>query len=183
VTLRTGHGTGAGQPRIEVLPPDEQPSKAAEADPLATGRDAAGKVRDTASARALAKLPRRTKILPRKLATDPRFEPHNRRRLEWQRKRVAELAGAHGHVSHGVGAMLNAAAWLYAGAEFAAELAAETGDLDMFKVSASLSGTARQHELASWELSAREASAPGNKIQDMDTLLAALPKRVNNSGT
>jgi hypothetical protein len=74
---------------------------------------------------------------------------------------MAELAGAHGGVSHGVGAMLNAAAWLYAGGEFAAELAAETADLDLFKVAASLTGTARQHELAAWELSAREAEARG----------------------
>jgi hypothetical protein len=161
VALRTGHGAGAGQPRVEVLPPDEQPHAAAQADPLTTDRDAAGRVTTTDAARALARLPRRSKVLPRKLALDPRFEPHNRRRLEWQRKRMAELAGAHGGVSHGVGAMLNAAAWLYAGGEFAAELAAETADLDLFKVAASLTGTARQHELAAWELSAREAEARG----------------------
>jgi hypothetical protein len=107
----------------------------------------------------MAKLPRRTRHVPRQLALDPRFEPHNRRRLEWQRKRVAELHAAHGGVSYGVGAMLNAAAWLYAGGEFAAEQAAETGDVELFKVAASLSGTARQHELAAWELAAREAQA------------------------
>lgn len=160
MSLRKGHGTGAGVPRVEVLPPDELPPvQAAEADPLTTGRDAAGKVRSSAAAKALASLPRRSRILPRRLACDPRFEPHNARRLEWQRKRMAELQAAHGGVSHGVGAMLNSAAWLYAGAEFAAELGAETGDLELFKLAATLSATARQHELAAWELSAREASA------------------------
>ena len=88
------------------------------------------------------------------------------RRLEWQRKRLAELAGAHGGVSHGVGAMLNAAAWLYAGGELAAELAAETMDLELFKLAASLTGTARQHELAAWELSARESAVRGTQGED-----------------
>jgi hypothetical protein len=143
-----------------VLPPDEQPpAQAVGADPLATGRDDRKRVRTTAAAQALAKLPRRSRFLPRTLACDARFAPHNRRRLEWQRKRMAELQAAHGGVSHGVGAMLNAAAWLYAGGEFAAELAAQAGDLDGFKSAASLTSTARQHELAAWELCAREAAA------------------------
>ena len=147
-----------GALRPAVLPADEQPgAQAVGPDPLATGRDAAGKIRSTAAAVALAKLPRRSRFVPRKLACDPRFEPHNARRLEWQRKRMAEIQAAHGAVSHGVGAMLNAAAWLYAGGEFAAERAAESGDLEGFKAAASLTSTARQHELAAWELSAREA--------------------------
>jgi hypothetical protein len=177
VAIRTGHGSGAGQPRIEVLPPDEQPHAAAIADPLTTDRDAAGRVTSSAAARALAKLPRRSKVLPRKLALDPRFEPHNQRRLDWQRKRLAELAAAHGGVSHGVGAMLNAAAWLYAGGELAAELAAESCDLDLFKLAASLTGTARQHELAAWELSAREAQTHRAKPVPMADWLAGVSKK------
>ena len=160
MTLRSGHGNCRGSVRVEVMPADEQPgAQAGGPDPIAAGRDAAGKVRSTAAAVALAKLPRKSKFIPRKLACDPRFEPHNRRRLEWQRKRMAELQAAHGGVSHGVGAMLNAAAWLYAGAEFAAELAAESGDPEGFRTAGSLSSTARQHELAAWEISSREAQA------------------------
>lgn len=156
-----GHGNATGSQRIEVTPADELsgPAQAGGADPLAAGRDSAKRVRTTAAARALAKLPRRSRFLPRKLACDPRFEPHNARRLEWQRKRMAELQASHGHVSHGVGAMLNAAAWLYAGGEFAAELAAESADLEGFRSAATLTSTARQHELAAWELCAREAKA------------------------
>jgi len=159
MALRTGHGNGAGSPRIETLPADELPkAQAVGADPIEAGRDPKTKrLTSSEAARAMAKLPRRSRFIPRKLALDPRFERHNLRRLEWQRKRMAELQAAHGGVSHGVGAMLNAAGWLYAGAEFAAELAAESGDLELFKTSATLSSTARQHELASWELSAREA--------------------------
>ncbi len=59
--------------------------------------------------------------------------------------------------------MLAAAAWLHAGSEFAAELAAEAGDLEGFKVSATLSATARQHDLAAWELAVREGKARGDR--------------------
>lgn len=180
MAMRAGHGSGAGTPRIEVLPADELPqAQAAGADPLAAGRDAAGKVRSAAAARAMAKLPRRSRFVPRKLALDPRFEQHNRRRLEWQRKRMAELQAAHGGVSHGVGAMLNAAAWLYAAGEFASELAAETADLEAFKQAATLTSTARQHELAAWELCAREALARPKPADDND--FAAKAKALNGA--
>lgn len=161
MALRSGHGNGASSPRIEVLPPDELPkAQAAGRDPIQAGRDPLTKrLKTSEAARAMAKLPRRSRFLPRQFACDPRFVPHNRRRLEWQRKRMAELQTAHGGVSHGVGAMLNAAAWLYAGGELAAELAAESGEVELFKAAASLTSTARQHELAAWELSAREAAA------------------------
>jgi hypothetical protein len=165
MALRTGHGAGAGVPRIEVLPPDEQPfAPAGAAVPLAAGRDAAGRVRSTAAARALAKLPRRGSVLPRKIACDPRFEPHNRRRLEWLRARRAELYAATGGVSHGVGAMLASAAWLYAGSEFAAELGAASGNVDWLKTSAALSTQARGHDMGAWEMAVREA-----KVRTDDT--------------
>jgi hypothetical protein len=181
MALRSGHGKGAGTPHVEVLPPDELPSaQAVGPDPIAAGRDAAGKVRSSAAAKALAALPRRSRFLPRKLACDPRFEAHNARRLEWQRKRMAELQAAHGHVSYGVGAMVNAAGWLYAGGEFASELAAETGDLESFKSAATLTSTARQHELASWELAAREAQA---RPKAKNSVLAAIEAKASGGGS
>ena len=157
MTLRRGHGEGAGSPRVEVLPPDEQPfAPAGVAVPLEGGRDRSGRLRTAAAARAMAQLPRRGAFLPRKLKCDPRFEPHNRRRLDWLRARRTELAASTGGVSHGVGAMLAAAAWQHAAGEFAAELAAEAGDVELFKIAATLSSTARQHDLAAWELACRE---------------------------
>jgi len=178
VVLRNVATQGRSSVHVEVLPPDEQPqAQAVGGDPLVTGRDSAGKLRSSAAARALAKLPRRSRFLPRKLACDPRFEPHNRRRLEWQRKRMAELQAAHGAVSHGVGAMINAAAWLYAGGEFASERAAETSDLEGFKSAATLTSTARQHELAAWELCARES-----KVRPGATPTAAALARFTSNG-
>jgi hypothetical protein len=60
--MRTGHGRGAGVPRIEVLPPDELPAgvpaeTGGHADPAAAvQRDRAGRVADAASAAVLGRL-------------------------------------------------------------------------------------------------------------------------------
>ena len=161
MALRDGHGKGSGMPRVEVLPPDELPHAPADvaAPVLAAGRDASGRLRTSEAARALARLPRRGTVLPRKIACLPGFDVHNRRRLEWLKARRQELADSTGAVSHGVGAMLAHAAWMYAASEFAAERAAETGDMDLFKQSAALSATARQHDLAAWEMAVREGKS------------------------
>ena len=80
---------------------------------------------------------------------------------------MAELQDAHGFVSSGAGAMLVSAGWLYAAGECAAELAGESLDFDLFRTAASLTSTARQHELAAWKLGAarvrraRRGAAPG----------------------
>ena len=87
----------------------------------------------------------------------PLFAVHNRRRGEWLRPRRTELAQVTGRVSHGVGAMLSAASWLYAGGEFACERAAATGDVELFKVAATLTATARTHDFGAYELAVREA--------------------------
>jgi hypothetical protein len=76
--------------------------------------------------------------------------------LEWLQRRRAELHDATGGVSVSVAAMLNAAGWAYAGGEFAAEVAAETGDVEGFKAAANLTQTARGHDLSAWELAVRE---------------------------
>ena len=157
MSLRSGHGTGKGTPRVETKPWDEQKRPAGEAAPLVTGRDAAGRVRSSAAARELAKLPRRFAFVPRKLACDPRFEPHNRRRLEYLQRRRAEVCSAWGHVSHGVGAMLSAEAWLWAAGEMASELGAEMADAKQFALAANLYAQARQVAAAAWELAERES--------------------------
>jgi hypothetical protein len=172
---RAPHGAGAAVDavgyRIETKPWDEQPTpQAGEAAPLRTDRDTAGRVRTTAAARAMAKLPRRRAFVPRKLATDPRFDPHNRRRLEYLRRRRAEVATAWGGLSHGVAAMLAAEAWQWAAAEYANELGAETGDADHFKTGATLAAQAKQQAAAAWELSARESAARREAAPPVDPL-------------
>jgi hypothetical protein len=70
---------------------------------------------------------------------------------------LAQLHG--GSVSAGVGAIVESAAQTLAASRFVHLLAAETGDAELFKQAATLASTARQHELAAWELAAREAGA------------------------
>jgi hypothetical protein len=73
-----------------------------------------------------------------------------------------------GGVSHGVGAYIVSAGWLFAAGEFAAEMAAESGDLEAFKVAAQLTQTARQHDLAAWSLAMREGQVRRERIRAED---------------
>jgi len=155
MSLRREHGAS----RPVVLPGDEQPFAPAGVSVPLVQRNAGGRLIDSAAARALAKMPRRGRFVPRHIACDPRFEVHNRRRLEWARKRRAELHAMTGGVSYAVGAMVASAAWLYAAGEFAAELAAGSGDVDLFKSAATLTATARTHDMGAWELATRESAA------------------------
>jgi hypothetical protein len=157
MALRAGHGNGAGVPRVETKPWDEQGRPSGEAAPLVTGRDPGGRVRTSEAARALAKLPRRFAFVPRKLACDARFEPHNRRRLDYLKRRRSEVCTAWGHVSHGVGAMLSAEAWLWSAGEMASELGAEKADAKQFATAANLYAQAKQLAAAAWELAERES--------------------------
>lgn len=45
-----------------------------------------------------------------------------------------------------------------AASRYVDHLARQSGDVDLFKQAAQLAQTARQHELAGWELAAREAA-------------------------
>jgi hypothetical protein len=86
------------------------------------------------------------------------YQRHYENGVAWLKGRMAEHKLAHGQVSRGVGAMLNAARWMYASAEFAAEQGARTCDAEMLHTSAKLGATARQHELAAWDLATKEAA-------------------------
>ncbi len=163
---RSGHGNGRGKPRIETLPPDELPhATAALAEPLAIDRDAAGRVKGTEAARALAKLPRRPALL-RAIDCDSRFAPYNRRRLASQRARVADYRRRFGTLSQAVESILASASWASAGAEYLAELGAESGDPEWLGRAVQWGQVARQHDLAAWELACREAEA--RKARDRD---------------
>jgi hypothetical protein len=163
-TVRKVHGAAASvdplTPVFERLPPDEQPfPPAAVPDPLVAGRDKAGRVRTPEAARALARLPRRRDVLPASVACHPDFEVHYRRRLDWRDRRRAELVlVGRGHLSHGVGARLNLAAWLFAGSEFAAERAAKTGDLTLLGTAADLGAKADRLDWSAYHLAVREAT-------------------------
>lgn len=54
-----------------------------------------------------------------------------------------------------------------------------TGDADLFKQASQLAQTARQHELAAWELAAREAQA---RPQAQNPILAAIEAAGSKQG-
>lgn len=164
MSRRSGHGNGAGVPRDETKPWDEQPRpKPDRADPLASGRDAAGRVTTSDAARALASLPRRGRYLPREIQAAEDFKPYEGRRRDYIDGRRSELHRAWGPLSRGVCAMLYAESWLWAGAEYAAEKGARTGEIEHFKTAGSLGMQAKQLAAAAWELADREAKVAATK--------------------
>jgi hypothetical protein len=158
MTLRRGHGRGRGKPRVEVLPPDElpsaMPSESARAERDAGGRFIAGN--------GIAKM-RRAKTTIAGLRVDTScqaYKPFGRFGRRYGAHRRTELARAHGgSISAGVGALIESAALALSASRFLHDKASQTGDALLFVTAARLATDARQHELAAWELSAREAQA------------------------
>jgi hypothetical protein len=79
----------------------------------------------------------------------------------YRKKRTQELAVSHGYVSSGASALLATSAMALAASRFLYEKAAEGGPgmLATLKAAANLGDSARQNELAAWELAAREATS------------------------
>lgn len=175
MSRRTGHGNGRGFSRDETKPWDEQPFPQPDrADPLTSGRDAAGKIRTTAAATALAKLPRRGRYVPREIGCAEDFKPYEGRRRDYIEGRRGELYRAWGPLSRGVCAMLYAESWLWSGSEYSAEKGARTGEIDHFKTAGALSMQAKQLSAAAWELAEREAKVSRATTNPHDALIAAL---------
>lgn len=87
---------------------------------------------------------------------DPRYTNALVMAAKYRKVRAAELARLHGYVSTGASAILATASLALAASRFLYEKVAETGDLSLLKTAANLGESARQGELAAWELSARE---------------------------
>ena len=169
MTLRTGHGTGAGQPRVEVLPPNElpagMPGDARAASP--TDRGEAGRfARGNTLARAGGLAKRGTSRLTSRLglATLPEgdaFAPYRKSAASFRRVQCGELAKTVGGGVCGPGpsSVVASAALALAWSRYFSDQAAATGDVDLAMRSARLGETSRQHLLAAHELCAREAKA------------------------
>lgn len=79
----------------------------------------------------------------------------------YRKSRVRELSISHGYVSSGASALLASASMALASSRYLYEQAAKGCEeqLEYLKVAAKLADSARQNELAAWELCAREAVA------------------------
>jgi hypothetical protein len=170
MALRTGHGSGAGVPRVEVLPADELPAgvvapmlaearsertpdgrwtPGARTAQMQGGRAKRGKSRLTARL-GLAGLPE-----------DNAFAPYRRAAATFRRVQCSELARTVGGGVCGPGpsSVVASAALALAWSRYFSDRAAATGDPELAMRSARLGETSRQHLLASIELCAREARA------------------------
>lgn len=167
MTLRSGHGAGAGQPRIEVLPVDELPEGVpvaagveSPADRGEHGRFAAGNALALAGGKARAGHTR----LARKLRigdgfADPRFEPFARAARGFRKAHVSRLARevGGGHCGPAPSSIIASAALQLAASRFAFEV---LGDMAL---GSRLANDSRQNLLAAHELCAKEAKRPGGK--------------------
>jgi hypothetical protein len=170
VALRSGHGTGKGVPRVEVLPPDELPhgvrgpsqvSARCERRPNGTFARGARTVQ-SAGGRATRGTSRLTTRLGLStLADGDAFVPYRRAAATFRRVQCAELARSVGGGQCGPGpsSVVASAALALAWSRYFSDLAASTGDAELAMRSARLGETSRQHLLAAHELCAREARA------------------------
>lgn len=175
MALRSGHGAGAGVPRVEVLPADELP-QGTQAPALAerTGeRDAGGRwqpgARTAQSAggaatRGMTRLARRLRL--GETFADPRFEPYAKAARAFRREQCRQLAQSVGGGVCGVApsSIVATAALQLAASRFALEV---LGDLQL---GSRLGNDSRQNLLAAHELCAREAAARPKRAEALPWL-------------
>jgi hypothetical protein len=187
VTLRAGHGTGAGQPRIEVLPVDELPaglpvvadavSRTAAAE---RGRFGTGNARSALGGRARSGKTRLARALGlADLAEGSDFAPYRRSATAFRRAQCATLATTVGGGLCGPGpsSMVASAALQLAWSRYLADQAAVTGDPKLALASSRLADASRQNLLAAHELCALEAQSraeanPGDAHEELARALA-----------
>lgn len=171
MTLRTGHGNGAGVPRVEVLPVDElpaglpgparleSPTDRGEGGKFAAGNRLAsqgGKARQGKT-----RLAERMSL--RSLPTGNDFAPYRKSAVSFRRAQCAELAR---NVGGGVcgpapSSFVASAALQLAWSRYFSDVAAETGDAQAALTASRLADASRQNLLAAHELAAKEAQARG----------------------
>lgn len=170
MTLRAGHGRGAGSPRVEVLPPDELPRgvQARPVEPKRAERDAKGRLRpgSRTTQSAGGKARREATQLAAKLGLSrlgegSPFAGYKRAGAAFKRFHIAVLAKSvgGGHCGPGPASIVATAAWQLAASRYLFDLAAESGDREDFALASKLANDSRQNLLAAHELCAREAQA------------------------
>jgi hypothetical protein len=183
MALRSGHGAGAGVPRIEVLPVDELPAGTPEhaGPPAADERGADGRFR--AGNRISAKGGRRKAgalALSRRLGLSAdqheAFAPYYRQAEQWRRHKVNELARTvgGGYCGAGPSSIIATAARQLASSLYLFDLAAATGDKDLHTTASKLGNDSRQNLLAAHELASKEADVRSGGMSDIERLTAEI---------
>lgn len=167
MTIRKGHGDGAGVPRVEVLPADELPAGVpSHAVPLSrASHDERGKFAEGNELARLGGLSRRGKtrladrLGLRSLDDAASFRPYKAAAVSFRRAQCSELARTVGGGVCGPApsSLVASAALQLAWSRFLSDTAAVSGDADLALKSSRLAEASRQSLLAAHELCAREA--------------------------
>jgi hypothetical protein len=176
MTLRAGHGAGAGEPRIEVLPADELPAPvpalpAAFSGPLARRPD--GTIAGSETARELGRRggvarARRVRLIDAlglsSIVSETSFGVYRAAAEEFVSHHLVALATqAGGEVGPGPSTMVASAALQLAASRWAFDRGAEDNDPALMKLGSTLANDSRQNLMAAYEMAVREAKArPAN---------------------
>lgn len=170
MSLRRGHGRGAGVPRIEVRPADELPAGVpGPARPVA-GRDASGRFVPSDGTKELARAAGKARAesiqLARllglsELSEGHPFAPYARLAREWRDAHMAKLAATvgGGEVGPGPASVVSSAALQLAAARWLSDRGAEAGDAKQLLEGSRLANDSRQNLLAAQEMVAFEAKS------------------------
>lgn len=185
MALRSGHGNGAGMPRVEVLPMDELPAGVPGAARPAADRDGSGRFTPGPGTAALARAGARAAHETRQLAQllglwtppeDHAYAPYTRLAREWRDAHMAQLSATvgGGEVGPGPASIVSSAAIQLAASRWLADRGAELGSAKMLGDASRLADASRQNLLAAHELCAREAQArPRDPMATFTARLAA----------
>ncbi len=186
MALRSGHGNGAGVPRVEVLPADElplgEPGPSHDARP--DDREPNGRFRPGNSLAGVAgranagkgRLASRLGLTSVSAGSD--FAPYKRAASTFRRTQCAELARTvgGGFCGPGPSSLVASAALQLAWSRYLSDRAASELDADLVVKASRLAEASRQSLLAAHELCAREAQARGRLNVDPHAALASALK-------
>jgi hypothetical protein len=169
VALRTGHGNGAGVPRVEVLPADELPSGTpTSAEPVrredfdARGKFAPGNGIARRGGKATAGKSRLASRLGlRHVPDEAAFAPYKRAASSFRRAQCSSLSASvgGGYCGPAPSSMVASAALQLAWSRYFSDLAASGADPELALTASRLADASRQNLLAAHELCARESQS------------------------
>lgn len=164
--LRSSHGARRftnGPVRVEVLPPDELPRPNAEAmDQRLEERAKVGRPFQKGNKAAVGRRPKLARLgIDRKDLSnkDPQYQSFIYQAEGYRQRRVSEMKIAHGFVSVGAMSLISTASLQLAMSRLMMSKASDYMDFELMTKASNLSNSARQNELAAFELCSREASA------------------------
>lgn len=183
MSLRAGHGNGAGVPRVEVMPPDELPEgvPAASRAESPTDRGEAGRfargnglARQGGKARA-GKTRLADRLGLRSLPAGSDFGPYKASAVSFRRAQCAALAASvgGGYCGPAPSSFVASAALQLAWSRYFSDSAASSGDAELALTASRLADASRQNLLAAHELAAKEATARSHRTANPHAALAA----------